>query len=474
MTEREKTKAQYILKLLGRKRNPIYTVSSATSLNSAASKATASDFEDISDLENIMLELAFNPEFHFNPIDPPIKDGYKSQTTILQEETELSILETYIKNPELILNTPRHLQFVMEALYGTFPGLYPLDANHPWMVYWLINSFKLFTGDERLDQDTIELVNEKISHCIVDDGKGGIAGGANQLGHIASTYAGILSLVDVGNYRLLNKLRRNLYGWFMSLKLPNGSFAVHENGESDVRSCYCVLVIGSLLNILTPELTDGIQDYLDLCQTYEGGFAGVPNTEAHGGYSFCALASYFILNNDVEKIKKSIHLDSLIEWTTQRQGSIEGGLSGRTNKLVDACYSFWIGALFPMLEVLTDSKELFDRDGLYHYILRVAQESKNGGFRDKPGKSVDFYHTNYSLCGLSVCEHLIKLKDDHGNDDVPLAYKLDAAIPHKDDIHKFPQLFNVDKYTVPINPIFGIPVEAVDACRDHFIKLDSE
>tara|TARA_R110002050_G_scaffold192667_1_gene327597 strand:+ start:669 stop:941 length:273 start_codon:yes stop_codon:yes gene_type:complete len=27
----------------------------------------------------------------------------------------------------------------------------------------------------------------------------------------------------------------------------------------------------------------------------------------------------------------------------------EGGFQGRTNKLVDGCYSFWQGALFPML-----------------------------------------------------------------------------------------------------------------------------
>ena len=32
------------------------------------------------------------------------------------------------------------------------------------------------------------------------------------------------------------------------------------------------------------------------CQTYEGGFAGYPGQEAHGGYSFCGLAALVILN----------------------------------------------------------------------------------------------------------------------------------------------------------------------------------
>jgi len=30
----------------------------------------------------------------------------------------------------------------------------------------------------------------------------------------------------------------------------------------------------------------------------------------------------------------------------------EGGFQGRTNKLVDGCYSFWQGALFPLLHFL--------------------------------------------------------------------------------------------------------------------------
>ena len=36
--------------------------------------------------------------------------------------------------------------------------------------------------------------------------------------------------------------------------------------------------------------------YVDSCQTYEGGFAGLPGMEAHGGYSFCGLAALIILN----------------------------------------------------------------------------------------------------------------------------------------------------------------------------------
>ncbi len=34
------------------------------------------------------------------------------------------------------------------------------------------------------------------------------------------------------------------------------------------------------------------------------------------------------------------------------QGSTEGGFNGRTNKLVDGCYSFWQGGIFPLLAQL--------------------------------------------------------------------------------------------------------------------------
>lgn len=39
----------------------------------------------------------------------------------------------------------------------------------------------------------------------------------------------------------------------------------------------------------------------------------------------------------------------------QRQGMVEGGFNGRTNKLVDGCYSFWQGALFAIMQRLPPS-----------------------------------------------------------------------------------------------------------------------
>jgi protein farnesyltransferase subunit beta len=47
-----------------------------------------------------------------------------------------------------------------------------------------------------------------------------------------------------------------------------------------------------------------------------------------------------------------LDLSRLLHWAVQRQGWVEGGFNGRTNKLVDGCYSFWQGGVFPILQQL--------------------------------------------------------------------------------------------------------------------------
>ena len=43
-------------------------------------------------------------------------------------------------------------------------------------------------------------------------------------------------------------------------------------------------------------------------------------------------------------------------------------------------------------------------EGLQQYVVLVAQ-APNGGLRDKPGKSVDAYHTCYNLSGAASAQH---------------------------------------------------------------------
>lgn len=48
----------------------------------------------------------------------------------------------------------------------------------------------------------------------------------------------------------------------------------------------------------------------------------------------------------------------LCEWIISRQMQCEGGYQGRTNKLVDGCYSFWLGASAVLLELYLEKSTL--------------------------------------------------------------------------------------------------------------------
>ena len=226
-----------------------------------------------------------------------------------------------------------------------------------------------------------------------------------QIPHAATTYASCLSLAIIGTpdaYEIVD--RAALYRFFWSMKDPTtGAFRAHDAGEVDVRVTYCMIAIASLYNILTPELSAGVAEYALSCQTYEGGFGGEPHNEAHGGYAFCAVAVLSIL-----KALDRVDLVALTHWIANRQMVEEGGYQGRTNKLVDGCYSFWQGAVPLMIAEFTGSKPLCNSVHLQKYILFCGQQHE-GGLRDKPGKPRDHYHSCYCLSGLSLAQQMLAM-----------------------------------------------------------------
>ena len=113
---------------------------------------------------------------------------------------------------------------------------------------------------------------------------------------------------------------------------------------------------------------------------------------SQGGYTYCAVAALSLLK--YEGWNKCEYM----RWAFQRQAP-EGGFSGRANKLVDGCYSFWqLGGI-----AAADKDHLmhFDHFRLQRYILATCQYA-SGGLLDKVGKSPDLYHTCYVLSGLHL------------------------------------------------------------------------
>eukprot|EP00850_Spirogloea_muscicola_P018995 SM000180S03520 [mRNA] locus=s180:177271:181874:- [translate_table: standard] len=151
------------------------------------------------------------------------------------------------------------------------------------------------------------------------------------------------------------------------MKAPGGGFTMHDDGEIDIRGSYTALAVAHILSITTPDLLRGVGNYLANCQTYEGGTGGEPGNEAHGGQLLTCTMDDFILVHILRPrgchsrrrggqapldFLAGLNVSGLQDWAVFRQGQVEGGFQGRTNKLVDGCYSFWQGGLILLLNRL--------------------------------------------------------------------------------------------------------------------------
>jgi prenyltransferase beta subunit len=170
-----------------------------------------------------------------------------------------------------------------------------------------------------------------------------------------------------------------------------------------------VAVCALLRAPLPPAAAAGAAAFLLACQTHEGGFGGEPGAEAHGGYTWCAVAGLALLG-----ALPRARLAPLVRWLAGRQAAAEGGFAGRANKLVDGCYSFWLGASLALVEAHgglpgggggggARSMCLWSRARAAAFVLACCQ-APEGGCRDKPAKPRDHYHTCYALAGLALAQ----------------------------------------------------------------------
>ncbi|KAG2423411.1 hypothetical protein HXX76_015376 [Chlamydomonas incerta] len=182
-----------------------------------------------------------------------------------------------------------------------------------------------------------------------------------QLAHLAPTYAAVAAALTVGGKALASIDRAAVRNFLLRMCIPpeqGGGFSVHEGGEGDLRACYTAMAVAHMLGLDAdkPALVarSGLAEYVRACQTYEGGLGGEPGNEAHGGYTFCGVAA-LVLAGGPGLLAATLDVPRLLHWLVHRQGSMEGGFNGRTNKLVDGCYSFWQGGVFPLLAMLPPS-----------------------------------------------------------------------------------------------------------------------
>jgi len=400
----------------------------------------------------------------------------------------------------------------------------------------MIRSLEVLGTLNRLDEERadelIEYALELFHKCHAEDPSAkGFGGGYMQEPQALTCYAVSMALMILG--ARFNKLpyifqavdRKALYNYYLSLKVTDpkdphfGAFrATKPDGEIDNRTVYGVLASASLFGILDERLKDGTAEWVAKTQTYEGGFADVSGSEAHGGYAYCALASLIIMGRP-----ELCDLEALLSWATKRQFAKEGGFSGRTNKLVDGCYSFWVGGLFPLIRYakaliqakqLHESKQdvkglneqqrfaeavrksktiiprddggwLFDTSALQQYLIMVSQTPfMRPGLRDKPSISADLYHTCYCLSGLAVAQHSFSSGSPRSSEDTD--YEYDEFGEGSDEVIHLdmdsltapepnPNIFGAESNeVVRSNPIYNVSEDTIAAVSAYLETLEKQ
>lgn len=344
------------------------------------------------------------------PISANGEPTITSRDQLKAENDVTSAFKSFLMNAGssdgITLDRDLHTAWLTRGLQSLPTNFSGLDASRPWFVFWISHAMEVLgVYDEKVWAPQVASFLAACQHPA-----GGFGGGPMQLAHLAPTYAATAALIVAGDevaYRAID--REQIYRFLLRMKCPEGGFKMHDEGETDMRGTYCALAVASMLHIITDELSEGVAEYISRCQTFEGGIAGEMGLEAHGGYSYCGLSALCIIGK-----ADALDLHAFLNWVSHRQMASEGGFQGRTNKLVDSCYSFWQGAIFPLIHeafrqggtkvALPETHCWFPPQPLQTYVFLACQHH-SGGLKDKPGKSADFYHTCYSLSGVAASQY---------------------------------------------------------------------
>ena len=228
-------------------------------------------------------------------------------------------------------------------------------------------------------------------------------------GHLAMAYTSLATLITLKDD--LHRLDKPaLLHSVKCAQLASGAFRATRTGnEADMRFVFCACAISYVLGDWSGVDKDLVVSYVKSCSTYEGGISLTPGTEAQGGATFCAVAS-LVMMDKLEDIGVEARR-ALVGWCEQRVQTA-GGYNGRTNKVPDSCYSFWVGASLEMLGCFNNT----DTQLAEAFLLNECQYSHYmdhpgiGGFSKTPGDFPDILHTFYTIAWLSISRSVPSLR----------------------------------------------------------------
>lgn len=281
-----------------------------------------------------------------------------------------------------------------------------MDTNRLTLLYFSVSGLDLLEMIDEIDKDHViryvySLQSENADH-------GGFYGypkqhfgseekdRCNNQPHIANTYTALVMLMILGDdigFVDRKAIAQSLKKW----QLPDGSFCcVHGisslDSENDMRFVYCAATICYILDLWDAIDVDLMFKFIAASQSYDSAFGMGPQTEAHGGCTYCALASLVMMGRLPDLPGK----EQLIDWCVKRQLH---GFQGRVEKPMDSCYAFWVGASLKLLGV-----GVFLNSEACAQFLKECESASTGGFQKFPEvKAPDLLHSYFSVCGLSLC-----------------------------------------------------------------------
>ncbi|XP_062516801.1 geranylgeranyl transferase type-1 subunit beta-like [Corticium candelabrum] len=317
---------------------------------------------------------------------------------------------------ESILLREKHVKFFMRCL-SILPDRYEAyDSNRMTICFFALSGLDLLDALDRIDSDKQSIIDWIYSLQVLPSSKelnespskycgfrGSKAAGAKSAasiddcpydgGHLAMTYTALASLLILQDD--FSRVHRSaIIQSLKSLQRSDGSFSpMAFECENDVRFIYCVCCISYMLNDWSGFDQEKAVDYIRNSQGYDFGIAQGPSMESHGGSTFCAVASLFLMGR-LHDAFAADKLEGLKRWCLLRQ---QTGFNGRPNKPVDTCYSFWVGATLELLGCY----DLIDRECNRGHLLAI-QNSITGGLSKHFDTPPDVLHSYLGLSGLSL------------------------------------------------------------------------
>jgi protein farnesyltransferase subunit beta len=317
-------------------------------------------------------------------------EGYSTNTTIEEWRCEDIILK--MKCDSAVLDAAAVVQCCKRLFLNS-----STSHNHfdPWNPFYVLFPLRLVGYDVTADFPSVQ--RGVLSYYADHRCRGMFAGFPDESLHLVYSYSGLCGICLLGmdeGYELID--RQAIYRQLLACKLPNGAFMSSVGMEHDLRSTFCGVLHAYVLNMMMPELIANVREFVLSCQSYDGGLSPRPHLEAHGGYLHCGVGIMKMLG-----CLDELNLSELMRWIAVRQSKFSGGFRGRPNKLVDSCYSWWVGSAARMIADHLGIPPFWNEDAIGDFLLLVAR-TNSGGFTARPPLPLDPFHTLYAMAGLAV------------------------------------------------------------------------